>query len=388
MLDVRGARAHLTGQTTDPGQVGLRANGLDVEVDLERPGADFPAIVSAPLFGVVPPGVWRDGQEAFGVGAVVSGGYGVADRIDAQITLQRNERYWAGPPAIPSVRLILDIGGRSPIAEFLDDELDYTPVAAVDAPWIQYDETLGPQLRETSSLSLTYLVVDTTAAPFDDVRVRQAIGAAVDWRRITALASFGGDVPATSMVPPGIRGAGDSDWLPLHDPERARRLLAEAGYPGGEGLPLVELDSGGASIAEAIAADLDRELGLGVELVTLDDRLPRLASDPPNLWIAGWIADYPGPNDFLGVILESDSLENRGGWSSPAFDQAITEALATRDADEAEAAFERALAAIRDEVPTVPLSVGTGWTLSRDGLLGAGDNGMGILRRAGMAWAE
>ena len=388
MIDVRGAREYLAGAITDPEQVGLRANGLDVEVELERPGADFPSIVSSPLFAVVPPAAWRDGQDAFGVGAVVSGGYAVAAEGGEEITLERNARYWAGPPAIPTVRLVLDIGGRSTVAAFLEDDLDYTEVSIVDAPWIAYDERLGPQLRETPSLAITYMGVNTMAPPFDDIRVRQALGAAVDWRRITALASFGGQLPAVSMVPPGIRGAGDNDWLPLHDPERARDLLADAGYPGGSGLPPIQFAVGGASIADAIEADVERELGLEVELLSLDDHLGRISTDPPNLWISGWIADYPGPNDFLGVLLESDSTENKGGWVSPAFDQAIAEALATRDPAQAEAAFERALAEIQDEVPVVPLSVSTDWSLSREGLLGAGGNGMGILRMAGMAWAE
>jgi ABC-type oligopeptide transport system substrate-binding subunit len=388
MIDVRGAREYLAGVITDPAQVGLRANGLDVEVDLERPGADFPAIVSSPLFAVVPVAAWRDGQDAFGLGGVVSGGYAVAAESAEEITLARNERYWAGLPAIPTVRLVLDIGGRSPVAAFLDDDLDYTGVSIVDAPWIAYDEQLGAQLRETPSLAITYVGVNTRAPPFDDIRVREALGAAVDWRRIAALASFGGQVPAVSMVPPGIPGAGDKDWLPLHDPDRARELLAEAGYPGGSGLPPIQFAVGGASLADAIAADIERELGVDVELLTLDDHLGRIETDPPNLWISGWIADYPGPNDFLGVLLESDSTENKGGWVSQAFDQAIAEALATRDPAGAEAAFERALTEIRDEVPVVPLYVGTDWSLSRDGLLGAGGNGMGILRMAGMAWAE
>jgi ABC-type transport system substrate-binding protein len=387
ILDVRGARDYLAGRATDPASVGLRANGHDVEVDLERPGADFPAIVSAPLFGVVPPAAWRDGRDDFGVGAVVSGGYAVAAAAPDEVTLTRNERYWAGPPAIATVRLLHDIGGRNPVTAFLAGDVDHTGVSVVDAPWLAYDQALGPQLRETQSLALTYLGVDTTTAPFDDVRVRQALGAAVDWRRIAALASFTGQ-PAVSMVPSAIRGAGDKDWLPLHDPDRARALLEEAGYPGGSGLPPIRFAVGGAGIGDAIAADLQRELGMTIELETLDDHLGRIERDPPNLWVSGWVADYPGPNDFLGVLLESDSSENKGRWSSPAFDRAIADALATRDPAAAEAAFERALAEVRDEVPVVPLYVTTSWSLSREGLLGAGDNGMGILRLAGLAWSE
>ena len=258
MLDVKGARAYLNGQLTDAAGVGLRADGLDVRVELERPGADFPAIVSAQIFGVVPPAAWRDGQDAFGEGQPVSGGYVVASNDADVIVLERNERYWAGPPAIRTVRLVTGIDGRSPVAAFEAGDLDYAEVASVDSPWIPYDPNLGPQLRQARSLNLTYLALDTTRAPFDDVRVRQALGAAVDWQRVVTLASSGGAVAATSMVPPGIPGGSDRSWLPAYDPDRARQLLAEAGYPGGTGLPVIEFGTGGYGVAQGIATDLER----------------------------------------------------------------------------------------------------------------------------------
>ena len=387
MLDVKGARDHLAGRESDPAAVGLRATGNDVTVELERPGADFPAIVSSPLFAVVPPAAWRDGKAAFGVDAIVSGGYMVTGATDEEITLERNDRYWAGAPAIRTVRLIMDIGGRSAVAAFQSGDLDYTDISSIDAPWIPFDRELGPQLRETSSLSLTYLGLTTTTKPFDDVRVRQAIGAAVDWDRVVSLGAAGGEVQAVSMVPPGIPGGGEKDWLPLHDPELARSLLAEAGYPGGAGMPTIHFAGGSLSLADGIAADLERELGLHVEIEILDEHLQRIATDPPNMWISAWIADYVGPNDFLGVLLESGSSNNYSGWTSTAFDQAIADALATLDPTAAQAAYERAMVEVQAEVPVVPLYVSTNWSLSRDGLLGAGDNGLGILRMAGMAWA-
>jgi oligopeptide transport system substrate-binding protein len=124
-----------------------------------------------------------------------------------------------------------------------------------------------------------------------------------------------------------------------------------------------------------------------VERESFEDSLTRIATAPPNLYLSGWVADYVGPNDFLGVLLESDSSNNYGRWSFPEFDQAIADALATRDAATAQAAYEKALGFVQDQVPVVPLSVGTTYALSRDGLLGASDNGLGILRIAGMAWA-
>ena len=118
-------------------------------------------------------------------------------------------------------------------------DLDYTGISSVDASWIAYDPTLGPQLREVPSLSIEYYGFDTTPPPFDDVRVRQAFAMAVDWRRIARLgASDDGEcAAATSMVPPGIPGRSDRDFLPTYDPAAARALLAAAGYPGRRRLP-------------------------------------------------------------------------------------------------------------------------------------------------------
>lgn len=390
-LDVRGAEAYLTGATDDPDDVGIRADGGDVVVELERPGADFPAIVSSPTFGVVPRSVWADGASidtAANLGElVVSGAYNVAAIAEHEITLVANDRYWAGPPAIPTVHLLSNVGGRSPVAAFEDGDVDYAGISSFDASWIRYDEELGPQLRLVPSLSLTYVGFTATSPPFDDPRVRQAFGAAIDWARLVALggASFG-DIPADSMVPPGIPGRGDGRWLPGHDPDRARELLAKAGYPGGSGFPAVQFASGGIAYAEAIADELERELGVTIVPEELDGHFDRLHRDPPPMWTLGWVADYPGPNDFLGVLLETGRSNNYGRWSSPAFDAAIEEALTTRDPAEALQAYERALAVVRDDVPVIPIAYGDGWALSRDTLLGAGQNGLGILRMAGLAW--
>src|SRR6185295_10017253 len=220
---------------------------------------------------------------------------------------------------------------------------------------------------------------------FDDVRVRQALGAAIDWQRVTILTAFNGQVPAQAMVPPGIPGSGSGSWWPAHDPAKARQLLADAGYPGGAGLPSISFASGGSPVGGAIATELEQELGMHVELDVLSDQLGRLDLDPPAMWLTGWIADYIGPNDFLGVLLESDSSNNYGKWSSSAFDQAIADALSSRDAGTAQTAYERALAEVQRDVPVIPLYGGTDYALSRDGLLGAGGNGLGIPRMAGMA---
>jgi oligopeptide transport system substrate-binding protein len=321
---------------------------------------------------------------------VASGGYRLTGSTDSGLQLTANERYWAGVPAIGSIELIGDLGGRSEVAAFEAGELDYAPIGGFDATWIAYDETLGPQLREVGSLSVTYYGFDTTRPPFDDIRVRQAFGKAIDWRRIAALAGSDGSVEvANSMVPPGIPGRSDRDFLPEYDADEARELLAAAGYPGGDGFPATTLMTFGGGFDEAILLEVERELGVTLAWETMGDGyFDRLATEPPQMWTLGWVADYPGRNDFLGVLLQTGASNNYGRWSSEAFDAAIAEAGSAIDPDDASAAYDRAELIVQDEVPVVPLVYSAGWALSRPDLLGATQNGLGIVRMAGLAWAE
>ncbi len=392
-FDIAGAEAYLRGQSSDPTTVGIHADDAanDLTVDLVRPAADFVNIVAGPSFSVVPPGVGQ-GSEALtpGKGFVASGGYVLTGTTSNGLSLTANEHYWAGKPAISKIELVGDLAGRSPVEAFENDELDYAPISSFDAPWIVYDETLGPQLIEVPTLSVQYYGFTTTRPPFDDARVRKAFGEAVDWRRMVLLADSGGDfVVANSMVPPGIPGRSATDFLPKHDPEDARRLLAEAGFPGGAGFPDTVMLTGGSRFDTAIVDEVKRELGITIRSETMaDGYFTRLSEEPPQIWSLGWVADYPGRNDFLGVLLATGATNNYGGWTSQAFDKAIGEATSAVDPVAAGAAFDRAETIVRDEVPVVPLAYGTGWALSRTGLLGAGQNGLGIVRMAGLSWAD
>ena len=142
--------------------------------------------------------------------------------------------------------------------------------------------------------------------------------------------------------------------------------------------------TGGSGYDEAIVTELKRELGVSLQPETMGDGyFDRLATDPPAMWSLAWVADYPGRNDFLGVLLGSNASNNYGHWSSPEFDAAIAEAVAATDPAVASAAYDRAEAIVRDDVPVVPRRYGPGWALTRDGLLGAGQNGLGIVRHGG-----
>ena len=388
MADVDGALAYAHGENRDPASVKLTANGQDVEVRLTRPATDFVAIAASPTFAIVPPGIDAGPTALAPSGFVGSGAYVLSAANDTTTTLTANDHYWAGPPSIETVELV-DIGGRSPVAAFEAGDVDLTSIFSFDAPWISYDPTLGPQLREDESLSLNYYGFDTSRPPFNDVKVRQAFARAVDWRRLVSLVSGDTAAVATSMVPPSVPGRSDTDFLPAYDPAGARSLLAEAGYPGGAGFPETTMRTFGMPYDAAFVAEIKRELGVSLAYETMSgDYFGRLAEDPPGIWSMGWVADYPAPNDFLGILLGTGSSNNYGRWSSAAFDAAVGDALETADPVAARAAFDRAETIVRDEAPVIPLSYNKEWKLSREGLLGASENGLGIIRMAGLAWAK
>ena len=389
LLDVRGATERLDGSGSAEA-VGLAADddAETVTVDLVRPVAEFPTIIAGPTFGIVPPEVDDHAVLRAGTRFVASGGYRVISEDDSSIVLAANPVYWAGRPALSSITLITDIGGASPVDVYERGSLDYAPISVADASWIAYDRSLGPQLRQTPSLSTDFYRFDTSRAPFDDVRVRQAFGAAVDWRRIARLGVPDPSMVATSMVPPGIPGRSDRDVVPKHDVATAKRLLAEAGYPGGKGFPDVTLTTSGNGYDQAVVTELHRVLGVTVQQETMafEPYFDRLDTDPPQMWFLSWVADYPGRNDFLGVLLKSGASNDYGRWSSTEFDTAIDAARAATDDATRDAAYDRAEAVVQRDVPVIPMSYGAGWALARDGLLGANENGLVGLRFAGLAW--
>ena len=388
LADVEGATDYLAGRVGAEG-VGLRADGRTVTVDFRRPATYFLAVTASPSLAVVPPAMHgRLDGPLLPAGVVVSGAYIPSEKAGA-IRLTGNEHFWAGLPPIETIDVLTDLGGRSPVAVFEAGEADYTPVSSFDASWLRYDDVLGPQLRRTDNFAVHYYGFDTTRPPFDDPRVRLAFAQAVNWDRIVRLGSEG--EPATSVVPPGIPARGDEDFRPPYDPQAARDLLAQAGYAGGQGFPPTTLISFGYGYEEAVATELREELGISlpVEIMDFSAYIARLESDePPQLWTLSWIADYPHAHDFLGLLLETGSASNYGNWSNAAFDAAIEAAAATNNEAEQQTHYADAQAILRSEAPVVPVDYGESWTLSRTGLLGALESGMGFVRYAGLDWAE
>jgi ABC-type transport system substrate-binding protein len=387
LSDVAGANERLAG-SGPADAVGISADGDRVIVSFKRPAAYFPAVAATPTLAVLPvPGAAFQGP-ILPSGLVVSGAYIPVEQSGTAIRLEANPHYWAGSAPLKVIEIATDLGGLSVVEAFDQGLIDYSALGNFDAGWARYDKALGPQLIRRSELAVDYYGFDTTSPPFDDVRVRRAFAEAIDWQRIVQLTTPDAE-PATSMLPPGMPARSETDFTPAYDPAHARALLAQAGYPGGVGFPDIALMTQGYLWDGPIAADLERVLGVTVRQETMpsDEYFARLSgTDRPAFWALSWVADYPAPQDFLGLLLESGSTSNVGRWSDAAYDAALATAAETVDIAAQTAGYDAAQKILQAEVPVVPMAYHDGWALARSGLIGTGTSGMGILRFAGLAW--
>jgi len=197
--------------------------------------------------------------------------------------------------------------------------------------------------------------------PFADARVRRAFAMAVDRVAISEGVRRTGEPPAATLIPPGSISGYDSPKGLRTEPDAARRLLAEAGYPGGRGLPTIEIlfntDSGHDLIAQSIARDWTRELGVEVSLRAKEIKVFREDLKNGRFMVsrAGWFGDYGDPTTFLDISRTGDGNNDRG-FSSPRFDAMLDAARDEPDAALRLAILTRAEAMIvEEELPLLPI---------------------------------
>ena len=214
------------------------------------------------------------------------------------------------------------------------------------------DFSVGP------AMSVYYYRFNVTVEPLDDPRVRRALSLAVDRRDIVDVLKAG-QIPATGMVPPGIPGYEPPAAVGF-DPEEARRLLAEAGYPDGEGFPELRLLYNTLESHKLVAAivqdNWQRHLGIDVQLENREWKtyLKSVSSMQYQVARAGWIGDYLDPNTFLDMWI-TDGGNNNTGWSNPEYDALISAAGREPDPQQRMQILHDAEATLLEEAPVMPL---------------------------------
>ncbi len=239
-------------------------------------------------------------------------------------------------------------------------------------------------LRIEPLLETNFFRFNVTRPPFNDIRVRRALGMALDRETITRTVLQGTRLPAFSFVPPNTAGYQPTARA-ITDFETARRLLAEAGFPGGKGFPRVELQYCvqiiDPKVVEAIQEIWRRELGIEVALVSQEFRvhIDNQHSLSFQLSASRWIGDYDDPSTFTDLML-SQSGNNDSGWKNPTYDRLVAEAAQAREESSRHALLQKAEQLLIDEAPVTPLYFGTRTYLIRPEIRGWVPTLLGIHR--------
>jgi ABC-type oligopeptide transport system substrate-binding subunit/class 3 adenylate cyclase len=358
--DIKGARDFRQGKVSDPDTVGVKAlDEVTLVVDLEGPTGYFLHLLANTIAFPVPRHVvklhgetWTEPEHI-----VTCGPFKLeAWQPGKQMTLTRNPDYpgrFRGN--LECVKLLLrDLEPAVSLEMYERDQLDVVDVTAFEVDRMR--QMYAGEYRRFPQLVTTYLQFDVTRAPFDDVRVRRAFALTTD-REALVKAARPNCFPATGgFVPPGMPGHLPEMGLPCNL-KRARQLLAEAGYPGGLGFPVVEcvarVDQ--ADLGENLQTQWRENLGVKIKWETVEWQaiLARLGEQVPHLLIMGWMADYPDPDNFLRARI--DHIQQQSGWRNEGYDSLVKQAKSSPDQEERIRLYGEAEQILAEEAPIMPM---------------------------------
>ncbi|NBQ59149.1 MAG: peptide ABC transporter substrate-binding protein [Opitutaceae bacterium] len=218
----------------------------------------------------------------------------------------------------------------------------------------------SPELLRIDPLLGTYFFrLNVNRPPLTDPRIRRALSLALDRTAIVEKILRGGQLSALRLVPPALL-ASPIDALPSAAPGAAAALLAEAGYPGGRGLPPLDLLFNTSeihrTIAEAVQEMWRRELGLEVRLTNqeLKSTLSARRAGDFQMLRSVWTADYADPTSFLSIFTTANG-NNYTGWADSAYDAALFAAARTSELVARNALFNQAERILLDAAPIIPI---------------------------------
>ncbi|MCG8513606.1 MAG: ABC transporter substrate-binding protein [Halanaerobiales bacterium] len=249
---------------------------------------------------------------------------------DSVVVLNRNENYWmkdADGNQLPYLdRLEFWI---IPDYVFMWEEFEIGNIyqTFVDDPFYHdAKDKYGEFYMERPQYGTYYYGMNVEKEPFTDVRVRKAMNYAINRETLIEIVMNGRATPAKGVLPPGMFGYNPELTGYSYDPERARELLEEAGYPDGFTVTLqYNSNPGHKRIAEALQAQY-AQVGIDLQLRNVDwgTHLDTIARGEADLFRIGWVSDYNDPDNFLYVLLNSENIGDKGNYSrysNRAFDE-------------------------------------------------------------------
>ena len=366
---IKNAERFNKGELTDFSDVGVTVvDDHTLRIRLERPTPYLPALTAHNTW--MP--VHRGTIEKFGrsddrnnrwtrPGNFVCNGPFVLSQWepDARVVVSKNPHYWNAAQTSLE-RIIFFPTAKADVEDlnFRAGQLHVTydvPKSKIAA----YRAEAPELLRVEPLLNTLYVNFNSTKPPFNDPRVRRALALAFDRESISQNVLYGSYLPAHTLVAPNCGAYVGPVGIP-NDFEVARRLLAEAGFPGGAGLPELPMqvlnEATYPRIAEAIQAMWLKELGVRMTIEPLEQKtwIQNQQTKAFTLGLMGWVADFADPVSFLDVFRSNDG-NNWTGWKNPHYDQLLVQATATKDPTARFEVLRQAEALLLAEVPIAPI---------------------------------
>ncbi len=362
LANVRGARAFREGRAR--AVAGITAlDSHTVLVTLEESQVPLVSVLAVGQAKIVPREIVEREGERFGNHPVGTGPFRfVRWERGREIVLVANREYFRGAPRLSGVTFRIFPGERLDVMyeEYRHGRLEDTPIPTQDYAHILAGRN-GIYVKRPM-MSVRFYGFNLRRRPFDDRRVRQAIIHAIDRERLLREVMLGRFASARGVLPPGTQGFNPRLRGYEYDPARARELLAQAGYPGGRGLPVVvfwsSVRTAGVlreheSFSKALAA-----VGIRSEFRYLTDWPSfsrELAAGTFPVFLYAWFADVPDPDNFLYKLFHSRSPRNYFGYKNPIVDGLLARARETADLERRVDLYRRAEQLIVDDAPLMPI---------------------------------
>jgi oligopeptide transport system substrate-binding protein len=366
---IKNAEAFNTGKLTDFSQVGVATpDNATLRLTLAQP---TPYLLSLAAHNTWYP-VHRATIEKFGRmdqrdtpwtrpgNFVGNGPFTLAEwSPNARVVAAKNPHYWGA--ANTALERVVFFPTESPDVEernFRAGQVHVTynlPTSKIAG----YRQREPEKLRLDPLLATFFLYLNVSKPPLDNPKLRCALSLAIDRETISRNVLNGSRPPAASLVPDNCAGYISQSKVP-HDYAAARQLLGEAGYPGGQGLPVFEVmvrnDDIQPKIMEAIQEMWRRELGVRITIAPLEQKILFQNQQTLNYTISfgGWTGDFMDPVTFLDLFLKGGG-NNWSGWSHPEYDRLIAEAAGARDNARRFAIFQQAETLLLGEAPIAPV---------------------------------
>lgn len=378
LYPVKNAEDFARGKLTDFAAVGFRApDDFTLVITLARPADYFPTVLRANVcFPVHAASVEHGGARmddrtakwTRGAPLVGNGPFRFREWKDHQhIAVEKNPHYWdAAKVRLSAVYFYPSESTQNQELAFRAGQLHTTwdvPLSKVYA----YRKDLPALLRVEPYIESYFFRFNTKHALFSDVRLRRALALAIDREAIVKNVLRGGQVAATALTPPGLAGYTPPAAV-ARDLVAAKKLLAEAGYPDGKGLPPLELTTISSEInqrlAEAVQQMWRRDLGIEVRITQKEFKVLLDAFDTLDYTIARgrWIGEYPDPLTYLSIFTTGNGV-NGTGFADATYDAMIDAAAREPTPAARLAALQRAESYLFTQMPVAPLYWGSRTTL-------------------------